>query len=95
MDSETRQKRIEELKALRAELMAYKEASEGESGEGEGTASNTDMMSLRKGYFDDYQDEHRTDGSKYEDMKKELYSQQDKSEGENVEPKQLTLSRRR
>lgn len=95
MDSETRQKRIEELKALRAELMAYKEASEAEGSEGEGTASNSEMMSLKKNLINDYQDEQRSNSTQYDDVKKALYSQHDEPEQQNAETKSLTLSRRR
>ena len=41
-------RQIEELKTLRAELIAYKESSEGE--DGESVASNEKMASLRKAY---------------------------------------------
>lgn len=93
MDSETRQKRIEELKALRAELMAYKESAEGE--DGESVASNVKMTALRKEYVSEYQDIQKSDSSKYEDIRQELYSQQEEYVEENNEEKQLTLSRRR
>ncbi len=93
MDSDARQKRIEELKALRAELMAYKESSEGE--DGENAASNVKMMSLRKEYASEYQDVQKSDDLKYEDIRQELYSQQEEQVEENNEEKQLTLTRRR
>lgn len=93
MDSETRQKRIEELKALRAELMAYKESSEGE--DGESVASNKKMASLRKEYAGEYQDIQKSDTSKYENVRQELYSQQEEHIEEKNEEKQLTLTRRR
>lgn len=93
MDNETRQKRIEELKALRAELMAYKEEIEGESGEG--SASNSNMVAMRKMYVGDATREYDSDASKYEDVRQELYSQQDQEIEENSEAKQMTLTRRR
>ena len=93
MDSETRQKRIEELKALRAVLMAYKESSEAE--DGESVASNEKMASLRKEYASEYQDIQKSDTSKYEDVRQELYSQQEEHVEEKNEDKQLTLTRRR
>ncbi len=95
MDNETRQKRIEELKALRAELMAYKEETEGESGES--SASNSNMAAMRKMYVGDADAtcEYDSDASKYEDVRQELYSQQNQETEENSEAKQMTLTRRR
>lgn len=93
MDSETRQKRIEELKALRAELMAYKESSEGE--DGESVASNVKMTSLRKEYASEYRDIQKSDDSKYEDIRQEIYSQQEEHVEVNNEEKKLNLTRRR
>lgn len=92
MDSEIRQKRIEELKALRAELMAYKESSEGE--DGESVASNEKMASLRKEYVSEHQGIQKVDLTKYNDIRQELYSQREKVVEKNEE-KQLTLTRRR
>ena len=93
MDRETRQKRIEELKALRAELMAYKESSESE--DGESVSSNEKTASMRKEYVGEYQNGQKSDDSKYKDIRQDLYSQQEEHVEENNEEKQLTLARRR
>lgn len=74
MESETRQKRIEELKALRAELMAYKEGPESKTGEG--SAMNSNILAVKKMYVSDAASECSSDTLKNEDVCLELYLQQ-------------------
>ncbi|GEM_PF-6448855 len=93
MNSEARQKRLEELKALRAELMVYKKFSGSEEGESE--TSSEKIASLRKEYANKYQDIQKTHKSNYEDIKNELYFQQREYLEEKNENSQLILMRRR
>lgn len=72
MDSETRQKRIEELKALRAELMDYKESSEGEAGAGS-SDSNASMNSSRKDYTRAFEQEMENTQSNRGELKIDMY----------------------
>lgn len=51
MGNEDRQQKINKLKTLRAELMAYKEFQEGENGEG--NTENSAMASCKKTYIED------------------------------------------
>lgn len=101
MDNETRQKRIEELKALRikelkalrAELMAYKEASEGETGEGS-SDSNAAMNSLRKDYIRDFDQETENTQTNRDELKRDMYVQQGDDSDDISTEKQLVLRRR-
>lgn len=93
MDSETRQKRIEALKALRAELMAYKEASEGEAGEGS-SDNNAAMNSLRKDYIRDFEQETENTQSNRDEIKRDMYMHKGNDSDDISTEKQLVLRRR-
>ena len=92
MSSEDRQKRISELKALRAELLAYKESQE-DSSQGEGNGDSIAL--LRK----DYTEEKSVEESQSENVdsvRQEIYEQY--KQGENldaVDSEQKVLTRRR
>lgn len=72
MTERTREERIRELKAMRAELMAIKEQME--SGDGDSEAANASLAAIRQNYSAD-SDEYRTQGSTMDDAKREVYSQ--------------------
>lgn len=93
MNSETRQKRIEALKALRTELMAYKEASEGGAGE-ESPNNNAVMNSLRKDYIRDFEQETKNTRSDRDEIKRDMYMQQGDDSDDISTEKQLVLRRR-
>ena len=89
----TREEKIKELTALRAELLYLKEQQDGESGD---NASNVaQLTNARKEYYEDQMNNNSSD--ELDNAKKELYAQyddQDQSEERNDGPK-LTLTRRR
>ena len=90
MNSEERQQKINELKALRAELMAYKESMEG--AEGESNAGNAELASLKKAYMNEEEPE-RTESQDYEAAKKYFYDQYDGEE--NSQENQISRTRGR
>ena len=83
MKERTREDRIRELKALRAELMAAKEKME--SGESDGESSNASIASLRKDYMNSV-DEQQSSSISRDSAKEELYSQySDEQQEDNKE----------
>lgn len=90
----TREERIRELKAMRAELMAIKEQLESEDGDSE--AANASLASIRKNYSSDL-DEAMSQGTTLDDAKREIYSQYEGEEPSRDEDqgKQLTRGLRR
>lgn len=89
MEEYTREERIRELKALRAELMAAKEKME--SGESDGESSNASIASIRKDYMNSV-DEHQSSSISRDFAKEELYSQySDEQQEDNKEEQGKTL----
>ena len=89
MEERTREDRIRELKALRAELMAAKEKME--SGESDGESSNASIASIRKDYMNSV-DEHQGSLISRDSAKEELYSQySDEQQEDNKEEQGKTL----
>lgn len=89
MEERTREDRIRELKALRAELMAAKEKME--SGESDGESSNASIASLRKDYMNSV-DEQQSSSILRDSAKEELYSQySDEQQEDNKEEQGKTL----
>lgn len=91
MEERTREDRIRELKALRAELMAAKEKME--SGESDGEASNASIASIRKDYTS-AMNEQQNDVISEDSAKEEMYSQySDAHQEDNTEEQGKTLVR--
>lgn len=87
MTSESRQKHIEELKALRAELLSKQ--NEGESSNSsESSSHNEAMASMRKAYLTEYSN-HQTASRSLSETRSEVYSQyQNASEHQEGEEQQ-------
>lgn len=95
MGNEDRQKMINELKALRVELMAYKEFFEGE--DGQENVENMTLASLRKSYSVENV-KILVEAGEYDDVRKEVYNQYDqcKTKEQNfAQEKHLSLIRRK
>ena len=71
MGEYTREKHIQELKAMRAELMAAKEKMESDDSESE--SANAANASVRKQYVDSI-NEQQSYSQSYEDSREEMYS---------------------
>lgn len=94
MVNEDRQQKINELKALRAELLAIKEAQEeGESGEG--NAKNDALKSLRKEYTSELElNTQEKEG--IDSVRQDIYKQYEKESEDNIsDSQQKVLTRRR
>lgn len=72
MAERTREERIRELKAMRAELMAIKEQME--SGDGDSEAANASLAAIRQNYSSET-GELESQGFSMEEAKREVYSQ--------------------
>ncbi len=91
MEERTREDRIRELKALRAELMAAKEKMD--SGESDGEASNASIASIRKDYTESMEDQYSSAMSQ-DSAREELYSQyNDEQQEDSKEEQGKTLVR--
>lgn len=90
MTEMTREERIRELKAMRAELMAIKEKME--SGDGDSEAANASLAAIRQNYSTD-SDEYRTQGTTMDDAKREVYSQYEGEEQTHEEEQGKKLVR--
>lgn len=90
MAEKSREDRIRELKAMRAELMAIKEQME--SGDGDDEAASASLASIRKNYAEEF-DETRQQGETLDDAKREVYSQYESEEQTNNEEQGKKLVR--
>lgn len=90
MAEKSREDRIRELKAMRAELMAIKEQME--SGDGDDEAASASLASIRKNYAKEF-DETRQQGETLDDAKREVYSQYESEEQTNNEEQGKKLVR--
>ena len=98
MREKTSEEKIKELKAIRAELMAIKEYSESDEGEGNNSDRNTNIVSIRREYLDDSSKSTEKNSSPIEDARSDLYAQYEDTEeyeSKNSEGKSMTLNRRR
>lgn len=86
MAEKSREDRIRELKAMRAELMAIKEQME--SGDGDDEAASASLASI-KNYAEEV-DETRQQGETLDDAKREVYSQYESKEQTNNEKQEKT-----
>lgn len=94
MGNEDRQQKINEFKALRAELLAYKESQE-ESGSDEGNTSSEAIANLRSAYTAEM-DAYSQDSNKIDTLRQEVYEQYEQDSGDDyVNSQQKSLTRRR
>lgn len=94
MDNEERQQRINELKALRTELLAYKDSQE-ESGSEEGNASSEAIANLRRAYTAEM-DTDSQECNEIDSIRQEVYEQYGQDSGEGyANSQQKILIRRR
>lgn len=92
MGNEDRQKKINELKALRAELLAYKEAQEESE---EGNASSETIANLRRTYTAEM-DADGQDSNEIDSIQQAVYEQYGQDSGDDyVDLQQKSLTRRR
>ena len=90
----TNAEKIQELKALRAELLAYKEQQDGESGDG-ATDHSAVIATMRRAYSVDF-DETRDSTQTISETRQQLASQYEEESVENQsQEKAHTLTLRR
>ena len=94
MGNEDRQQKINEFKALRAELLAYRESQEG-SGSEEGNAGSEAIANLRRTYMAEV-DENRQGNNEIDSVRQEVYEQYGQESGDDyTDSQQKSLTRRR